>query len=178
MMNRKLRTTVQRCAIAAAITIPTALGMAQPAAQLVARVTGSDVTVSFDLHPQRTDDLARRLATSAPVSVMWIVNARQRARFWRDRRVQRAVVSVTARRAGPSDLFTITRTVNGQQGSAVQATLADSFRYLTAFEPLRLFSTAELSARGGYRLEIMAIFDGGGEPMIETTVLADVALVR
>jgi hypothetical protein len=178
MMNKKLRTTLQRCAMVAAITIPTALGMAQPAAELVARVAGSDVTVSFDLHPQRTDDLARRLVTSAPVSVVWIVNARQRARFWRDRPVQRAVISVTARRVGASDLFTITRTVNGQQGPAVQATLADSYRYLTAFELLPLFSTAELSARGGYRLEIMAILDGGGEPMIETTVLAEVALVR
>jgi hypothetical protein len=171
-MNKKLRTTLQRCGMVAAITISTALGRAQPAAVLVARVAGSDVTVSFDLHAQRTDDLARRLATSAPVSVMWFVNARQTARFWRDRPVQRAVVSVTARRVGATDLFTITRTVNGQQGSAVQATLADSYRYLTAFELLPLFGTAELSAQGEYRLEIMAILDGGGEPMIETKVLA------
>ena len=162
----------------AAITVFTELGMAQPAAELVARVAGSEVTVSFDLHPQRTDDLDRRLATSGPVSIIWIVNARQRARFWRDRSVQRAVISVTARRAGSSDVFTITRTVNGQLGPAVQASLADSYRHLTAFELLPLFSTAELSARGGYRLEIMAILDGGGEPMLETTVLAEAPLVR
>ena len=134
MMNKKLRITLQQCAMVAATAFPTGLGMAQPAAQLVARVAGSDVRISFDLHPQRTDDLARRLATSAPVSVVWTVNARQRGRFWPDRAVQRAVVGVTARRAGTSDLFTITRTVNGQQGPAVQATLADSYRYLTAFE--------------------------------------------
>jgi hypothetical protein len=51
MMNQKLRTTLQRCAVVTAITIPTASGLAQPAAELVARVAGSDVTVSFDLHP-------------------------------------------------------------------------------------------------------------------------------
>ena len=178
MMNKTLRTTLQRCTMVTAITIPTAVGMAQPAAELIARVAGSDVTVSFDLHPQRTDDLTRRLSTGAPVSVVWFVNARQRARFWRDRTIQRAMVSVTARRAGASDLFTITRTVNGQQGPAVQATLADSYRYLTAFKLLPLFRTAELSPRGAYRLEIMAILDGGGEPMIETNVLAEGDLVR
>jgi hypothetical protein len=178
MMKKKLRITLQRCGIVTTFTILTAVGMAQSAAELVARVAGSDVNVSFDLHPQRTDDLARRLATSAPVSVVWIVDARRRVRFWRDLHVQRAVVRVTARRAGASDLFTITRTVDGQQGPAVQATLADSYRYLTSFELLPLFSTAELSAPGGYRVEIRAILDGGGEPKIETTVLAEGALAR
>ena len=81
-------------------------------------------------------------------------------------------------KALPLPVLTITRTVDGQQGPAVQATLADSYRYLTSFERLPLFSTAELSARGGYRVEIRAILDGGGEPKIETTVLAEGALVR
>jgi hypothetical protein len=178
MTNKELRTILQRCAVITAITIPTAVGIAQSAAELVARVAGSNVTVSFDLHPQRTDDLARRLATSAPVSVVWIVDARQRVRFWRDLPVQRAVVRVTAKSAGASDLFTITRTVDGQQGPAIQASLADSYRYLTSFDLLPLFSTAELSAPAEYRVEIRAILDGGGEPKIETTVLAEAAVVR
>jgi hypothetical protein len=178
MINKRLRTTLQRCAILTVITIPTAVGMARSTAELVARVAGSDVNVSFDLHPERTDDLARRLATNAPVSVVWIVDARQRARFWRDVPVQRAVVRVTARKTGASDLFTITRTVDGQRGPAVQASLADSYRYLTSFERLPLFSTAELSARSAYRVKIRAILDGGGEPKIETAVLAEGVLVR
>jgi len=177
-MNNKLRTTLQLCTIVTAITIPTGMATAQSAAELVARVAGSDVTVSFDLHSQRTDDLARRLATGAPVSVVWIVDARQRVRFWRDVPVQRAVVRVTARRVGAADLFTITRAVDGQQSVVVQATLADTCRYLTSFELLPLFSTADLAARAGYRVEIRAILDGGGEPKIETVVLAEGALVR
>jgi hypothetical protein len=177
VMNKKLRTTLQLCALIAAITIPTGLAMAQSAAELVARVAGSDVNVSFDLRPQRTEDLARRLVTSAPVSVIWIVDARQRARFWRDVPVQRAVVRVTARRAA-SDLFTITRVVDGQQSLAVQATLADTCRYLTSFETLPLCRKADLAASGGYRVEIRAILDGGGEPKIDTAVLAEGALAR
>ena len=177
-MNKKLRTTLHLCAIVVAIALPTALAVAQSTGELIARVAGSDVTVSFDLRPQRTEDLARRLETSAPVSVIWIVDARQKARFWRDVPVQRAVVRVTARREGASDLFKITRLVDGQQSVAVQATLADTCRYMTSFEPLPLFTTADLAARGGYRIEISAILDGGGEPKIETTVLAEGALVR
>jgi hypothetical protein len=177
-MNKELRTTLRRCAVVTVITIPAAVGIAQSAAELVARVAGSNVTVSFDLHPQQTEDLARRLATSAPVSVVWIVDARQRVRFWRDLPVQRAVVRVTARRVGASDLFTVTRSVDGQQAPAVQATLAGSYRYLTSFDDLPLFSTAELSAPGGYHVEIRAILDGGGAPKIETNVLAEAALER
>ena len=177
-MNKKLLTTLHLCAMVVAIALPTALATAQSTAELIARVAGSDVTVSFDLRPQRTEDLARRLETSAPVSVIWTVDARQKARFWRDVPVQRAMVRVTARKAGASDLFKITRVVNGQQSGAVQATLADACRYLTSFEPLPLFATADLASRGGYRVEIRAILDGGGEPKIETAVLAEGALVR
>jgi hypothetical protein len=41
-----------------------------------------------------------------------------------------------------------------------------------------LFRTADLAASGGCRVEIRAILDGGGEPKIEATVLADGAFAR
>ena len=62
---------------------------------------------------------------------------------------------------------------HGQQSFTVQSSLADTCRYLTSFDPLPLFSTADLAATAGYRIEIRAILDGGGEPKIETSVLAE-----
>lgn len=177
-MNKERRLTLRRCTIAGALIVSAALGTLEAAAQMAVRVAGPDVAVSFDLHSRQTDDLVRRFATDVPVSVAWVVNVRQRLRLWRDPAVQRAIVRVTGRRAGVPPLFAITRTVNGRHDLAVQAPLADSLHYFTAFEALPLFDAAELSARGGYRLEISAIVAGGGQPTIETPVLAEVAFVR
>lgn len=51
----RIRTTFRRCAIMMALTISSVVGMAQSGPELAARVAGSNVTMSFDLHPQRTD---------------------------------------------------------------------------------------------------------------------------
>lgn len=178
-MNLSTRLAFTRSVVLAGLAIAFTEAVADATPSLEARMLGSSVSVSFDLRPTRTDDLAQRLADGKPVWVTWVMDVRRDVPFWLDRPVKRGVLKVTARRIPESDVFSIERTLNGRSlGVPIAATLEDTYRHLTSFENVELAGLAPVASDARYRLAIQAVVEGGGDARIATPVLALVVVER
>lgn len=139
------------------------------------RRVGSELVVSFDLQPQRADDLAPRLAGGQPVVVTWQLDVRRKVRLWRDIPTTRGLLRVTARRGPAPGHFSIDRSLNGRPlGRTVVASLEETYRHLTSFTAVQLPDAVPIPTQGRYRLAIRAILEGGGAKRIATPWLAEV----
>jgi hypothetical protein len=159
-----------------------ALTLASPSAattpELLAHADAKGVYVSVDLHADRMDDLASRLAKNGLVSVTWRVELRRTARLWRDFTVGRNFVQITAQRIGTSDLFSVDLAVNGQEQETRKVSQADAFRMLTSFAEVPVFSGSTLKSGEAYSVAVAAVLEGGGAPRITTAMLAEAPVIR
>jgi hypothetical protein len=172
-MQRGTRTAIsRRLAVVCLVAAFTEAMAASTAPRLTARRVGSSVSVSFDLQPEETDDLAHRLAGGQPVWVSWQMDVRRQVPFWRDLPIKRGVLKVTARRGPIPGLFEVDRSLNGRSlGAPLEATLEETYRHLTSFVDVQMVDAAPAEPGAQYRLFIKAILEGGGK-RIETRWLA------
>lgn len=161
------------------LVIAPTMGQAQSDPSLRARFGADAISVSFDLRPDRVDQLDARLVGSEPVSVTWLIELRQRVKLWRDLPLARATFQATARRVDASDLFSITTRSNGESsGAAVQVPRSTAYRLLTSFPDLNLFAT-DATARGAdYLVTVSAVVEGGDVAPITTRALARAPVTR
>jgi hypothetical protein len=133
------------------------VGVTAEAPHLTARRVGSSLTVTFDLRPTRTDDLATRLRGGQPVSVTWQIDVRREVAFWIDQGVKRNVLKVSARRTAEPNVFLIERTINRRAlGKPILASPEETYRHLA----------------------IKAVVEGGAEARIVTPELARTSVER
>lgn len=152
---------------------------AQPRPSLSARIGTEAVSVSFDLRPDRVDQLDARLAGSEPVSVTWLIELHQKVKLWRDLPLKRATFQATARRVDGSDLFSIATRANGDPGGAVdQVPRSVAYRLLTSFSDVDLFAANAIERGADYLVTVSVVVEGGGAPRITTEALAQVPLTR
>ena len=149
------------------------VGVAASGPRLVVVKVGSSLAVTFDLQPERVDDLSGRLRSGAPVSVTWDIDVRREVAFWLDRDVERFSLVVTARATADRERFAIVRTLNKRVlGDPILATLDEAYRHLTAFDNVELPYAAPAAASAPARLAIKASLEGGGAARIATLELA------
>jgi hypothetical protein len=178
-MNLSTRTAVTRSVAVASLVVALTEAVADATPRLSARQVGSSVSMSFDLRPERTDDLAQRLVAGKPVWVTWVIDVRKVVPFWIDFLVKRGVLKVTARRGRESGVFSIERMLNGRSlGPPIEAHLEETYRHLTSFASVEIPASAPVAAGARYRVEIKAVVEGGGDARIATPVLARTIVER
>jgi hypothetical protein len=148
---------------AVAVVIAAATTRAQPLPRLVATVAGNAVYASFDLQPETSADLDERLSKPAPTVVIWLVQL-NRAALLRDRRIVRSVIRVSAQAINGTDMFSVTRSVNGvTTDDGVRLDRQSAVTWLTSFPPVPLFEHFQLDDHAAHRLTISAILEGHRE---------------
>ncbi len=163
----------------AVIVLVLAVGLEAREPKLVVSRAGSSLLVTFDLLPDRVDDLAVRLRGHDQVTVTWQVDVRREVAFWVDRGVQRFVLTTTARRAAGAEEYVIERALNRRKlGQPIVAPLGDTYRHLTSFTRIELPFAAPVAQGTPYRLAITARVEGGGEAAIVTPELARTVIDR
>ena len=163
----------------AVIILALAVGLEAREPKLVVSRAGSSLLVTFDLLPDRVDDLAVRLRGHDQVTVTWQVDVRREVAFWVDRGVQRFVLTTTARRAAGAEEYVIERALNRRKlGQPIVAPLGDTYRHLTSFTRIELPFAAPVTPGTPYRLAITARVEGVGYAAIVTTELARTVIDR
>ena len=162
--------------MAANLVLPASV-LADTTPDLVVRVSGSTLHVSFDLRSGEAPDVERRLGSARPVTVTWHIDVRRDVPLWVDRDRRRAEFTVRVRPQAPGR-YAIERFLNGGMvGQPLSADRDDTIRHLTSFESLTLPGAVPRAAGTRHRVTIRAVVAGGEAGRVATPVLAE-AMVR
>jgi len=115
------------------------------------------VYVSFSLVNGLTDELRRAIGSGLPATITYVVELRRPETLWFDRTVASVTVTATVRFDNLTRQHQLVRTIDGR-GEEPMVTEDENVvrRWLTEFDRLPLFNTAELEANAEYYVKVRA----------------------
>jgi Domain of unknown function (DUF4390) len=127
----------------------------------VVRVTplprDGEVYVSFALDGGVTDDVRETIASGLQTAFVYDFELRRDVPGWVDRTIATATVTASVQYDNLTRRHQLSRSVDGRvEAARVTEDIDDVVRWLTTFERLPLFSTAELEANSEYYVRVRA----------------------
>ncbi|MBP1633709.1 MAG: hypothetical protein H6Q10_283 [Acidobacteria bacterium] len=115
------------------------------------------ILVSFSLADGLTGELRRAIDSGLPATITYVVELRRPESLWFDRTVATATVTATVRFDNLTRQHQLSRTIDGRgEEPRVTEEEEDVRTWLTAFDRLPLFSTAQLEANSVYYVKVRA----------------------
>ena len=137
-------------------------------ALMAARVAAADVRatpvvregrvwVAFGLPDGYTPQLRQAVLSGLPVTLTYDIELRRGVPFWPDRMLSGMTIAVTVTYDSLTRHHSLARTVDGRiEATKMSKDDAEVERWLTSLEPVPLFPTALLEARGEYYVRVRA----------------------
>jgi hypothetical protein len=116
-----------------------------------------NVYVSFSLLNGLTDELRRAIGSGLPATITYVVELRRPETLWFDRTVASTTVTATVRFDNLTRQHQLIRTIDGRGEEPRVTEDEDVVRWwLTEFDRLPLFNTADLEANAEYYVKVRA----------------------
>ena len=134
-----------------------ALAAATEEVRVMSLVRDGQVLVSFSLTNGFTEELRDAIRSGLPASITYEVELRRNGLLWFDPIVASSTVIASARLDNLTRQHHLTRTIDGR-GEAPRVTESEDVvrEWLTSFERLPLFSTAQLEPNAEYYVKVRA----------------------
>jgi len=143
------------------------LALAAENLRVVPLVRDDAVLVSFELPDAYNADVRETISAGLETTFTYNVDLRQVVRFWVDRTVATAVVSVTNSYDNLTGRHSLTRRVDGRVVDAVVTQDEETVRqWLTTLDRLPLCRTVRLEANRDYYVRVSARGRPNGESML------------
>ena len=152
--------------IVAALVGVSTLAQAAQNLRIVPLVRDDSVLVSFEL-PDAYDDVRETISSGLQTTFTYNVDLRQVVRFWVDRTVATAVVSITTTYDNLTGRHSLTRRVDGRVVDAIVTQDEETVRlWLTTLDRLPLCGSARLEPNRDYYVRVSARGRPNGESML------------
>jgi hypothetical protein len=116
-----------------------------------------DVFVSFALDGGVTDEVRETIASGLQTAIVYDFELRRDVPGWVDRTIATATVTASVQYDNLTRRHQLSRSVDGRvEAARVTEDIGDVVRWLTTFERLPLFSTADLEPNSEYYVRVRA----------------------
>ena len=142
------------CSWLAALVVPV---VAADVVRVSSLARDGKVWVSFELSDGFTPEVRDVVHSGLPTTFIYDIEMRRSVPFWPDRTLASASIAVSATYDNLTRRHQLSRAFDGRiEGNRVTEDEADVRRWLTVFERLPLFATADLEANTEYYVRVRA----------------------